>query len=458
MDSYPPMHPSDYPHSSGLSEADSLSDSDWLDISSNKESEDNDSVSSSASDQDEIDYRAVSRRSSMSLGSSRDGEVEAWEGFAEDDSEDEQAGPVHHDDLIGISIPPTLPPALRTLSAASPLRDITETSVGDATILNQSMAGTLSASRSSSGGHASTAHNSTRDLRLSFPDPLTSSRDELHVPYEDVSPSEQSTDSEVAPPTAKQALDQGSNDTPGVLRIVAGARIKADLEIVLYGTPTSIRWSVVDKILEKAANGGDLTLLSPLKTSEGSSQLVRLNGERDSILSFPKVVNIIDRTVDPIHNESVSHDLPDLLNLATIFCQPEKHDPLSQGSRPSLAIIFIPSTRSTPTLADGHSSYLPILIGDDHLKYLPVETAWPAPGFTKEDALFYVKSGHFINSNVVDSMEASRVHDALQVVMTVVADFTEEEPQHKTRQITKDREHVFMRFGVTGYGYFCLLS
>ena len=85
MDSSQPLvHPIDYPHSSGLSEADSLSDSDWLDISSSKESDDNDSVSSKASDHDEVDYGPRSRRSSTSLGSSRDGDVEAWEGFAED--------------------------------------------------------------------------------------------------------------------------------------------------------------------------------------------------------------------------------------------------------------------------------------------------------------------------------------------------------------------------------------
>src|ERR1700720_498273 len=96
-----PVPPTDY-HSSSMSEADSLSDTDWLDISSSKESDDNDSVSSRASDHDETDFGPPSRRSTISIGSSRDGDVEAWEGFAEDSMDEIVA----HDDFIGLSIPP----------------------------------------------------------------------------------------------------------------------------------------------------------------------------------------------------------------------------------------------------------------------------------------------------------------------------------------------------------------
>ena len=256
------IYPADYPQSSSLSEVDSLSDSDWLDISSSKESDDNDSVSSRASDHDEIDYVPPSRRSSMSLGSSRDGEVEAWEGFADDSSDEE----IPHDDLVEMSIHRTLPPALRNTATLmddilSPDRDVVEEQRVKAA-LDQSMTGTLSASRSSSlGGRVPTAQNSTRDLRLSFPDPLTSSRDELQASYEVASLSEPTTDRDDALSTAKRALDPGPSITPEVLHIVVSkdsSSVVADLEIVLYGASAAIKWPVVGSIVEKAAIGAGL--------------------------------------------------------------------------------------------------------------------------------------------------------------------------------------------------------
>lgn len=336
MDSpLPSLQAADYAYSSSLSEADSLSDSDWLDISS-KESDDNDSVSS---DHDESDFEPPSRRSSLSAGSSR-GEVEAWEGLAEDSDDDEATRNV---DIVGIS-PLDLPPALRN-SAVFPRVAITHGDVLEEqrvkAALDQSMISTLSASRTSS-GHATTAQNSVRDLRLSFPDPLTSSRDELRTLYEDTPPSEVAEDSTVAPITATSALDPGPQATPAVLRITVRQDSECageDLEIVMYGTPVDMRWSLVENLMKKSALGAGLTL-TPLQASAEAFTPLRIDGDLDTIAAFPKSITVIDRTSNkPTHYQA---DHP--------------------TSKPSLAIIFLPAR---PFVPPTHTSFYPVFVPDD---------------------------------------------------------------------------------------------
>lgn len=264
-----PLEPSDYRHSPSLSESDSLSDSDWLDIASNRESDDNDSVSSRDSDHNEIS--SPSRRSSMSVGSSHEGEVEAWEGFASDSSDEDTPASEHTGteaiDIIGSS---------RRLFLDLEADTAEELRVKDA--LDQSFIGTLSASRSNS--HPSTVQNSLRDLRLSFPDPLTSSRDELNRSYEaveavnrpeDISLALADVDVTAAPvvtatsPQCHPDVDPGPFPTPEVPRadtttIDIPAHIDAD--IVLYGSPTALKWSFVQDLVDRAASGAVTTVNS----------------------------------------------------------------------------------------------------------------------------------------------------------------------------------------------------
>ncbi|KAJ7494710.1 hypothetical protein B0H11DRAFT_2003080 [Mycena galericulata] len=164
-----------------MSELDSLSDSEWLEISSNQES-DNDSLSSRDSDRDDLHSMPPSRRSSISIASSGDGEIDAWEGLVDET-----------DHIFAESDP--VVDAFAAAEHAGPHRMLdSDGSVSEeqfvTAALEQSLVGTLSASRSSSLGLPSTVHNSLRDLRLSFPDPLTSSRDELNRSYEAVSSTE----------------------------------------------------------------------------------------------------------------------------------------------------------------------------------------------------------------------------------------------------------------------------
>ncbi|KAJ7274412.1 hypothetical protein B0H12DRAFT_1228149 [Mycena haematopus] len=233
-----------------MSEFDSLSDTEWLEISSNQS--DNDSLSDSSRSS-----LPPSRRSSISIGSSVDGQIDAWEGFA-DDSPDE----------LELQVVPDAEPVIHAFVAAEQAAprhlpdSIAEEQFVNAA-LEQSLVGTLSASRSSSLGLPSTVHSSLRDLRLSFPDPITSSRDELNRSYEAVSSSEtpcimddvpnspMTTDFPGAEPQVplqdgpgdqlrgKVEALRGADPLPTLIYWWDGRQIK-DFDLVLYGsTPQS---------------------------------------------------------------------------------------------------------------------------------------------------------------------------------------------------------------------------
>ena len=95
------MRPAADPADAMSSDVDSLSDSDWQEIASNRASDDEDGF---VSDHDgTLSLPPSSRRSSISLGSSRGGDVDAWEGIADHDADAAPgAAPVDaHDDNAG---------------------------------------------------------------------------------------------------------------------------------------------------------------------------------------------------------------------------------------------------------------------------------------------------------------------------------------------------------------------
>lgn len=196
-----------------MSEFDSLSDSDWLDVAG-RVSDDNDSLSS----------RPLSRRSSLSIGSSHGSQVEAWEGFVDDDA--------------------VLQPAPR------PADDIPDISQDDQKALDQSLVGTLSASRTSTA-----AHSSIRDLRLSFPDPLTS------------------------PPDLEQPISRSDS---AVFSHQPATPQATDLDIVLYGSSSPIKWSLVQSLIQRAASFSGNLLLGSLDPDNGPVQTLHLRCEDDN--------------------------------------------------------------------------------------------------------------------------------------------------------------------------------
>lgn len=290
-----------------LYEPEELSDSDWLDIPSSRESEDTDSVVGFDSDR-ELDHydRPASRHSYSSTGSSHHNEIRAWEGLIEDipDERHTAARPLTRPTALSCDGAHADAAAAPTAHEQDPEE---EQRVKDA--LDQSMMSTLSSSRSNtlSGSHSSLVRS--RELRLSFPDPLTSSREdslnasfEAVVPEGDASPavdpaadsSPHGTD-DIDVKIALTAADPGLLPTPAVPDLEESgedALTKPDFYVVLYGASSAIKWSLIDKLLEKLAVGVGLTLTSRIVgLIDGYVRFLSSNARKDS-----RAVCVIDRT------------------------------------------------------------------------------------------------------------------------------------------------------------------
>lgn len=302
-----------------MSELDSLSDSDWLDIASNRGSDDNDSVISGDSDRDEISFRVpLSRRSSMSIGSSREGDVEAWEGFV-DDSGDEDAPKL--EPINSSAVTADLEATVGEEGLAGSAHDLAEEQRVKAA-LDQSLISTLSASRSST---AST--HTSRDLRLSFPDPLTSSHDELRRSYDDVSPSD-TTMTDIATDYATDGADvtmevPSSSEDPGTftttpeipqddVRLEPRGVKKAEFEVALYGRSSSIKWSFVQVFVKKAIAMSGRTVIDISPCTTDIIRLLRLKRQIQDPLFSSELVPVYDWTdgiSGGVHNVSYIYSL-----------------------------------------------------------------------------------------------------------------------------------------------------
>ncbi|KAH7908452.1 hypothetical protein BJ138DRAFT_1157607 [Hygrophoropsis aurantiaca] len=329
----PPTNSPEYSDHSSLSEPES-SDSEWTDLGSTRD-DDNDSDRESTS-------LPQSRRSSVSYTSSHGGDVDAWVGGlvtdtpAETTTDDAQA-PFIIDEPLTNEINAAVP-----TMESDPQEDQL---VNEA--LDQSMMSTLSSSRSSS-LHASTVHNSLHDYR--FPDPISSSREALSsTSYEDVSsPTDTafSTGDADAPSYSAQLANPGLSPTPGVSTSPAPEEphftsfALPDLNISLYGFSSNIKWSFVDKLLEKVALGANVLLSSSLEDLDGPVRQIASRPQTERTGWFPAVISVVDRT------QGTSGSMGD--PFATY----------STG-RPSLAIVYVPST--PPHLPD-HTWYLPVLV------------------------------------------------------------------------------------------------
>ncbi|OAX43157.1 hypothetical protein K503DRAFT_709219 [Rhizopogon vinicolor AM-OR11-026] len=350
MDPIQPTHSSstnmhEHTDSSVLSEVESLSDSEWLDVASGRESDTDSIYSSRGTDHERTSSRSRSRRSSISYGSSGEGDVDAWEGLIEDSADEELA-----------------PDALRQSSSPISFRQdfftMSTDELGDATEeqrvkegLDQSMISTLSSSRSSS-LHASTVINPPRDLRLSFPDPITSSCEALsNTSYEDIlSPVFGATFPGPDDPDVTVHLTEleepelshrpeSSSAAPIIIDAVSPL-LKSDLDITLYGSPYPLKWSLVFKLLEKAVRGARLTISTPLEQMDGPVRHLHVEGGTNRAMFFPRIITVIDRTDST---------------------QDDKEDPFTKVSTdcPSLAIVFLPFS---PLQLPEHAAYLPVLV------------------------------------------------------------------------------------------------
>ncbi|KAG6873945.1 hypothetical protein C0995_008984 [Termitomyces sp. Mi166 len=397
-----------------MSEVDSLSDSDWLDIASNRESDDNDSVISGDSCSEDLGLTPVSRRSSISIGSSRDGDIDAWEGFVEGAGDEEPQSIEPATAMLPLTAVMVVS-AMMTASEATmgAIHDpVEEQRVNEA--LDQSMISTLSASRSST----ASAHGSIRDLRLSFPDPLTSSQNELNRSYEDVPQSKATLDTDVpadetndidhsavaidpfglyfeedacpiisAPAVTEQALDED----------------KALFEVVLYGSPSSIKWSFVSALMEKAGLVSGHTLVELVPSVDQLTRFLQLRPKVDDpFLNDTHVIPVYDRT-ENVKDVSSSRVLV---------------------KRPSLAIVYLPSTLRMP-IAPDHTLYLPVfvpspLMGSNVSKDM-AKRDWDALSIPNNKVVHVNMDTEYpiFNSSNVQDIQDVRAHRLLQRLLSV---------------------------------------
>ncbi|KAH9031083.1 hypothetical protein EDB84DRAFT_1493507 [Lactarius hengduanensis] len=378
----PPLTPTDA-HESSLSEIDSVSDSDWLDISA---SEDANSIGIPESDRDEVEDRPLSRRSFSSRSSSRDGDVDIWEGLVE--STDDEALEEPTEFPLGPS------PLGQSSFTNADGYSAEERRVEDA--LNQSMVSTLSTSRAGSMSASGTSNHPAsraRDLRLSFPDPLSSSKDELIRPSEeffssstplDVPQSSELSDDEEPseiPPSPQSTLSNLPN-FPSV-----------EFEIFLYGTPPEHKWSVIESLLEKwgASSGLTVSERHP-QCNRTSTYWLHPKGSLHH-LSLGRAVSVIDNM--EAHHESNTEPVLD---------------------KQSLAIVFLPTYRSS---LPSHTLFLPVIattfhgLSVDERERQVYQQQWNIFNVPKKQLLF-PGAATVLAADEVGRMEASEVARAFE--------------------------------------------
>ncbi|KAI0749769.1 hypothetical protein C8Q80DRAFT_1119937 [Daedaleopsis nitida] len=392
------MDPNDL---SSLSEVESLSDSDWLDISS-RASEDNDSFADSdVSDREDLasDYRHI-----------------------EDGTDNSDAPPPlsRGDHTLQLSQQSS---SFRTvaLSEAAVARHIAledpeeERRVKDA--LDQSMISTLSASRSNS-LNASSQTSIVRDLRLSFPDPLTSSSPparSLSPSYEDITadmaqstPDTQARTEMVAEATLT-AADPGAIPMPVVAPDNAAvstevlSNVAIDFYIVLYGSSSAIKHRVVHRVLEKLMAATQCGFSSLPQTYVPQNIRMLISGGRATHC----IISIVDRT-------------------ESALCGKESNQ-LALSDRPSLAVVFLPALISS---VPEHTLYLPVLTQDeleddeDTLspidRLLDAEHQWDSmlvPKSKLVSAAFTSSRSAVIEEEEIDSVPPARVARAFRPLL-----------------------------------------
>ncbi|TFK72887.1 hypothetical protein BDN72DRAFT_855108 [Pluteus cervinus] len=335
-----PFEFSDYPPSSGISEFDSLSDSDWLDISSGHNSDDNESVSSHEGDHINPTSIPPSRRSSISLGSSRDGDVEAWEGFVE--SADEAAPAVEPVYTVALG-------ADGSNLVVGPVQEVEVDPAEDQRVkeaLDQSMVSTLGASRTGSGG-GTPSHSSIRDLRLSFPDPLNSSHNELNGSYDTVLTSEAPQEpeaptmiiTELEEPAVKEPVPEPASFPSPSPQHEDQQLVLADVQfdVFLYGAGSDIKWSFVQDLVRVGLPSPSGDAVNKVQAINDYTKGIHIERPINGFATLIDTIAIHDRT-----DESVCHS----------------ESPTLLGSRPSLAIVYLPSTF---TSLPHHTFYLPVI-------------------------------------------------------------------------------------------------
>jgi hypothetical protein len=399
----PSLTPTDV-HDNGPSEIDSVSDSDWLDISA---SEDAGSIGIPESDRDEAGDRPLSRRSFSSHSSSRDDDVDIWEGLVESTDDEVLEEPTE------FSLGPS--PLARSSFTCADGHSAEERRVEDA--LNQSMVSTLSTSRASSMSASGTTNHPTnraRDLRLSFPDPLSSSKDELiRSPEELLFPPPIIAD---APPPSEFSDDEEPTNLPPSAPSYLFKLPTVVFEIYLYGTPPERKWSIVECLMGKWGTVLDCAVSD--RHPQGnriSTYWLRPKGNLHR-LSLGRAVSVVDNTEA---QSVVGAALPCSL---TIDIQLHQSNTEPVLNKPSLAVVFLPTF--LPSLPP-HTLFLPVIAstsheydagGFDERERQVFEQQWSIFNIPKKQHLFPSAATILTTDEVVrmEALEVARAFEPLQ--------------------------------------------
>ncbi|KAI0091177.1 hypothetical protein BDY19DRAFT_991750 [Irpex rosettiformis] len=367
------MDTPDYNYSS-LSELESLSDSDWLDISSRG---DEDSVVGFDSDHEDLYSRPVSRRSFSSAASSRDEVVVGWEGLIEDSSDETSSVGPDATHVLASAVAevdhthePSYPPEQEDDSDDERVK----------AALDQSMMSTLSSPRSNSLSNSvqTSIVHSTRSLRLSFPDPTTSRIQSLHTSFENLSAAEADvslTDAVVedtlSPADFAAEPDHiSTSDIPEAKahneELICGPpkTLKVDFHVVLYGSSPVAKFALAEMLLDKWARSCNL-IRGQKYVHAANTVMHEYDCFTSGSSSTKKFVSVTDKT------------------------GPDNSSFYLELSAPSIALVFLPSF-SDISLPE-HTVYLPIIMTHtpslvdtleptDYL--LEAEQQWEAQGIT----------------------------------------------------------------------------
>jgi hypothetical protein len=248
-------------------------------------------------------------------------------------------------------------------------------------------------------------------LRLSFPDPLSSSKDELiRFPDEVLFPPPTVVD---APPPSDLSDDEEPADLTSSAPSYLLKLPTVVFEIYLYGTPPKRKWTIVESLIGKWGTVLDCAVSE--RHPQGnriSTYWLRPKGNFHR-LSLGRAVSVVDNTEA---QSVVGVALPCSL---TVDIQLHQSNTEPVLDKPSLAIVFLPTF--LPSLPP-HTLFLPAITstfherdagGFDERERQVFEQQWSIFNISKKQHLF-PSAATILAVDEVDRIEALEVARAFQ--------------------------------------------
>jgi len=300
--------------------------------------------------------------------------------------------------------------------------------------LDQSMVSTLSTSRSGSFGRSSmTSPRPRKDIRLSFPDPIASTTDDIRRSYEELDAnasrrsrsrrnSHDDQGAAEAAPESESITDLGVSSTrelsprDSIPSEIANA---ADLFIVLYGFSISDKLSFVDKLLRSYSRGSGLELVEDIQVQPPCAQVLAIRELRSPVKFSgipPRVITIIDKT------QSLDFRVGSFpLSSKRLTSMPSQSISELSYDTPSLGIIFFPQ-RAFSVVPD-HTYYLPLVASTSYTKDTPggidsvrssAESNWKDLGVPHDKLLFDLPASPVVEMETAMEFEPQLVSAAFK--------------------------------------------